>query len=326
MLRALLLGFVLGLLPVTSQLAADAQSSGRARRVAILIAGSVSDSANAAFLDGMKSLGYTEGVNVLFERRFADGKIERLAALATELVATKPDVIFAPVTPAAVAARAATKEIPIVFAVAADPVGSGLAASLPRPGSNATGLTSLNVELVGKRMQLLKELSPRIARAAILFNPDNSPDQLQLAALERAATPLGITVIRIGVRKAEDFDSAFSEATAKRVDALMIIPSPLNIRFRARILDFAAKLRLPTMDAQESAAEDGALISYSISWRDNFRRAAIYVDKILKGAKPADLPIEQPTHLELVVNLKTAKALGLAIPPSILLRADRVIE
>jgi putative tryptophan/tyrosine transport system substrate-binding protein len=292
----------------------------------MLLAGSATDPANSAFLEGMRNLGYVDGVNTVFERRFADGKIERLPALATQLVASKPHVIFAPVTPAALAARGATKEIPIVFAIAADPVGSGLAATLSRPGYNATGLTSLNVELIGKRMQLLKELSPRIARVAIVFNPNNSPDRLQLAELERAAAPLGITVIRVAVRNAEDYDAAFSMAGAKQADALMVIPNPLNIRFRARILDHAAKLRIPTMDAQESASQEGALISYSISWPDNFRRAAAYVDKILKGAKPGDLPIEQPTKLELVINLKTARALGIDIPRSVLLRADQVIE
>jgi len=161
---------------------------------------------------------------------------------------------------------------------------------------------------------------------ALLFNPNNLSDALQLAALERAAAPLGIRVFRIGVRKAEDYDSAFAAARAERAEALMILPNPLNIRFRARIVDFATRNRLPTMDAHETAAEDGELISYSISWRENYRRAALYVDKILKGANPRDLPIEQPTKLDLVINLKTAKALGITIPRSILVRADRVIE
>ena len=321
--RNLLLAFAA--VVFAAALPVHAQPADGVHRVAVLIAGSVSDPENAAFFDGMRTLGYVEGVNVFFERRFANGNIERLPALATELVATQPYVIFAPVTPAALAARKATRDIPIVFALTADPIGSGLAATLPRPGGNATGLTSLNAELAGKRMQLLKELSPRIARAAFLYNPDNSPDQLQLAALERAAVPLGITVVRLGVRKAQDYDSAFAEAKAKRADALMIVPSPLNIRFRARILEFAAKGRLPTMEAQ-SASQNHALISYATSRPDNFRRAAVYVDKILKGAKPGDLPIEQPTKFELMVNLKTAKALGLTIPESILFRADKVIE
>jgi putative ABC transport system substrate-binding protein len=306
--------------------ALNAQPAGTRYRVAMLLAGSPADAANAAFIDGMRNLGYVEGVNTLFERRFAEGKIERLPALAAALVAGKPQVIFAPVTPAALAARQATSEIPIVFAIAADPVGSGLAATLPRPGYNATGLTSLNVELVAKRMQLLKEISPRISRVAIVLNPDNSPDRLQLAQLERAAPPLGMSVLPIEVREAEDYDRAFSGTGAQSFDALMIIPNPLNIRFRRRILDYAAKMRAPTMDAQESGADEGALVSYSISWPDSFRRAAIYVDKILKGAKPAELPIEQPTQLELVINLKTAKALGIDIPRSVLLRADRLIQ
>jgi len=317
---------VLGVAAFAVPLVAIAQQQQKVYRIAMLIAGSASDPMNSAFIDGMRGLGYTEGTNVIFERRFASGNTERLPALAAELVAAKPDVIFAPVTPAALAARRATGEIPIVFAIAADPVGSGLAAALPRPGGNATGLTSLNVELIGKRMQLLKELLPRISRVALLFNPNNLSDALQLAALERAAAPLGIRVFRIGVRKAEDYDSAFAAARAERAEALMILPNPLNIRFRARIVDFATRNRLPTMDAHETAAEDGELISYSISWRENYRRAALYVDKILKGANPRDLPIEQPTKLDLVINLKTAKALGITIPPSILYRANRVIE
>jgi len=316
----------LGLAAFAVPLAAVTQQQQKVYRIAMLIAGSASDPTNSAFIDGMRDLGYTEGTNVIFERRFADGNIESLPTLAAELVAAKPDVIFAPVTPAALAARKATGEIPIVFAIAADPVGSGLAAALARPGGNATGLTSLNVELVGKRMQLLKELLPRIARVALLFNPNSSPDKLQLVSLERAAAPLGIRVFPIGVRNAEGYDSAFATARAKRAEALMILPNPLNIRFRARIVDFATMNRLPTMDAHETAAEDGELISYSISWRGNYRQAALYVDKILKGAHPRDLPIEQPTKLDLAINLKTAKMLGITIPQSILVRADRVIK
>lgn len=295
-------------------------------RVAMLIAGSASDPANGAFVQGMRERGYIEGKNVVFDRRFADGRIERLPAMAVELVAAKADVIFAPVTPAALAARRATREIPIVFAVSADPVGSGLAATLARPGGNVTGLTSLNVELVGKRMELLKELSPRISRVAILFNPDNSPDRLQLAALEQAATPLGITVIRLPARTADGLQAVLGTARKERAEALMVIPSPLNLRLRPRVLDYAIKNRLPTMEAEETAAPAGALLSYSISWSDNFRRAANYVDRILKGAKPSDLPIEQPTRLELVINLKTAKAIGLTVPRGLMLRVDRVIE
>jgi putative ABC transport system substrate-binding protein len=292
----------------------------------MLIAGSASDPANGAFVQGMRERGYIEGKNVVFDRRFADGRIERLPAMAVELVAAKADVIFAPVTPAALAARRATREIPIVFAVSADPVGSGLAATLARPGGNVTGLTSLNVELVGKRMELLKELSPRISRVAILFNPDNSPDRLQLAALEQAATPLGISVIRLPARTADGLQAVLGTARKERAEALMVIPSPLNLRLRPRVLDYAIKNRLPTMEAEETAAPAGALLSYSISWSDNFRRAANYVDRILKGAKPSDLPIEQPTRLELVINLKTAKAIGLTVPRGLMLRVDRVIE
>lgn len=274
----------------------------------------------------MRELGYVEGRTVVFERGFAEGSIERLSALAAQVIATRPDVIFAPVTPAALAARKVTPTIPIVFAVSADPVGAGLVASLSRPGGNVTGIASMNVEMIGKRVQLLKEIAPRISRAALLFNPDNAPDRLQFTELERAAIELGITVIPIAVRRAEDYSPGFADATAKRAEALILIPSPLNIQFRGRIFDFAVRSRLPTVDAEEAAAHAGALLSYGPSWPDNFRRAAQIVDRILKGAKPGDLPVEQPTTFVLVINRRTANALDLTIPPSMLLRADQVIE
>ncbi|MBI4638089.1 MAG: ABC transporter substrate-binding protein [Candidatus Rokubacteria bacterium] len=303
-----------------------AQPEGRVPRVAILTAGSPTEPVNSAFFDGMRDLGYIEGRTVVFERRFAEGSIERLALLAAQLVATRPDVIFAPVTPAALAARKATQIIPIVFAVSADPVGAGLVASLSRPGGNITGLTSLNAEMVGKRMELLKEVAPATSRVALVFNPDNAPDQLQLVALERAAVQLKITVIPIAVRKVEDYTAGFAEIKAKRADALMLVPSPLNIRFRGKILEFAARSRLPTMDAEEAAVRAGALMSYGTNWPDNYRRAAQLVAKILKGTKPGDLPVEQPVKFELIINLRTAAGLGLTIPQSVLLRVDQVIR
>jgi ABC-type uncharacterized transport system substrate-binding protein len=307
-------------------LAAGAQQAGRIVRVGILAAGSVSEAPNAAFFDRMRELGYIEGRTVVFERRFADGKIEQLSTLAAQLVTLKPDIIFAPVTPAALAARKATETIPIVFAVSADPVGAGLAVSLRQPRGNVTGVTSMNTELVGKRVSLLKEMAPRIARVALFFNPDNVPDRQQLSALNEAASQVGVAVIPIAIRAAHDYAPAFNSVEAQNADAIMIVPSPLNIRFRSRIVDFALRSRRPTMDAEARGAREGALMSYGPSWADNFRQAAELVDKILKGAKPADLPVEQPSKFELVINLKTAKALRLTIPPSLLARADQVIE
>ena len=310
-------------------LALQASSTGAAGtppRVAMLIAGSASDPPNAAFVEGMRELGWIEGKTVIFDRRYANGRIEQLPSLASDAVAARPDVIFAPVTPAALAARKVTTEIPIVFAVSADPVGSGLAATLAQPGGNATGLTSLNVELVGKRMQLLKELVPRITRVAIMFNPNNSPDRLQLPGLERSAASLGISVIRLAVRSADEVDAALGTLQAERGEALMFLPSPLNVRLRDRVLAHAIRHRLPTMDAEETAAAAGALVTYGPSWEENFRLAARHVDRILKGARPSDLPIEQPTTFRLVLNLKTARAIGMTIPGSISLRADRLIE
>jgi putative ABC transport system substrate-binding protein len=314
------------LLLLITPLANEAQPLGKMPRVGVLAAGSASKAPNTAFFDRMRDLGYLEGQTVIFERRFAAGLIQDLPALAEHLVTTKPDVIFAPVTPAALAARKATPTIPIVFAVSADPVGAGLVASLRQPGGNVTGLMSMNTELAAKRMELLKEVAPRISRAAVLLNPDNVPDRQQLNALNRVAIDLRVVIVPIAIRGPDDFTRAFTNARAQGVDAIMIIPNPLNIQFRTRIVEFAAQNALPTMDAEDRGAREGALMSYGPSWADNFRRAAQLVDRILKGARPRDLPDEQPTKFELVINLKTAKALGLTIPPSLLQRADQVIE
>jgi putative ABC transport system substrate-binding protein len=302
------------------------QPAGKVARVGILAAGSAAEAPNIAFLDKMRELGYVEGRTVVYERRFAAGKIERLPTLAAQLVTTRPDVIFAPVTPAALAARAATRTIPIVFAVSADPVGAGLITSLRQPGGNVTGLASMNTELVAKRMQLLKEAAPRISRIAILLNPDNVPDRQQLNALNEVAPKLGLAVMPIAVRTADDYEPGFADARAKSADALMIIPNPLNIQSRSKIVDFAVRGRLPTIDAEDRGARMGALMSYGPSWVESFRQAAGLVDRILKGAEARDLPVEQPTKFELVINLKTAKALGLTIPQSLLVRADQLIE
>jgi putative ABC transport system substrate-binding protein len=317
---------VVAVLLLLASLVGEAQQVGKVPRVGVLAAGSPAEAPNTAFFDRMRELGYVEGRTVVFERRFAAGRIEDLPALAVQLVTTKPDVIFAPVTPAALAARKATQTIPIVFAVSADPVGAGLVTSLPQPGGNVTGLMSMNAELAAKRMELLKEVAPRTSRIAVFLNPDNVPDRQQLTALNRAATDLRVVIVPIAIRGPDDFTRAFTNTRAQGTDAIMIIPSPLNIQFRTRIFEFAVRSGLPTIDAEDRGAWEGALMSYGPSWVDNFRRAADLVDRILKGARPRDLPVEQPTKFELVINMKTAKTLGLSVPPSLMLRADQIIE
>jgi len=319
--------FVTGLGAVlAAPLGTEAQPARRLSRVGVLTAGSPDDLPEVAFFDRMRELGYAEGQSVVFVRRFAAGKIEQLPTLATQIVAANPDVIFAPVTPAALAARKMTNTIPIVFATSADPIDAGLVKSLPQPGGNITGITSMNRELAAKRLELLREAAPRISRVAVFSNLDNVPDRQQLDALRDAGARVGVAIVAIVVRTTNDYRIAFESAEAQSADAIMIVPSPLNIRFRSRIVEFAARRRQPTMDAEEGGPRAGMLMSYGPSWASNFRQAADLVDKILKGAKPADLPVEQPTKIVLVINLQTAKALGLTIPPSLLLRADQVIE
>jgi putative ABC transport system substrate-binding protein len=307
-------------------LVGEGQPARRLSRVGILAAGSAEEAPNVAFFDRMRELGYVEGQTVIFDRRFAGGKIEQLSTLAAQIVAANPDVIFAPVTPAALAARKVTKTIPIVFAVSADPIGAGLAASLRQPGGNITGITSMNTELAAKRLELLREVAPRISRIAVFSNLDNVPDRQQVNALRDAGAKVGVAIIPIDVRMANDYSLAFERAEAQSADAIMILPSPLNIRFRSRIVEFAARRRQPTMDAEDRGPREGALVSYGPSWASNFRQAADLVDRILKGAKPGDLPVQQPTKFELVINIKTAKALGVPIPQSLLLRAHEVIQ
>jgi putative ABC transport system substrate-binding protein len=315
---------VLGL--VVAPFVGEGQPARRLSRVGILAAGSPEEAPTIAFFDRMRELGYVEGHTVVFDRRFAAGRIEQLSTLAAQIVAANPDVIFAPVTPAALAARKLTRTIPIVFAVSADPIGAGLAASLRQPGGNITGITSMNTELAAKRLELLREAAPRISRIAVFSNSDNVPDRQQVNALRDAGAKLGVTIIPIDVRTATDYSIVFERAEAQSADAVMIIPNPLNIRFRSRIVEFAARRRQPTMDAEDRGPREGALMSYGPSWTSNYRQAADLVDRILKGAKPGDLPLEQPTKIDLVINLKTATALGLTIPQSLLVRADEVLQ
>jgi len=282
-----------------------------------------------AFLQGLRDLGYVEGRNVVIEYRDAEGKSERFPALAAELVALKVDVIVAPGTPAALAAKQATRTLPIVFPIAGDPVTSGLVTSLARPGGNVTGLSILDPDLVGKCLEQLKQAVPGVSGVAVLWQPGGlgeRTDKDMLKGAEVAARALGVRLQFVEARGPADFDRAFSEMTRARAGALTVLPSTMFLHERRRLVDLAARNRLPAVYPWREAVDAGGLMAYGANIADLFRRAATYVDKILKGAKPADLPVEQPTKFELVINLKTAKALGLTIPQSVLGRADQVIE
>jgi len=278
------------------------------------------------FLEGLRQLGYVEGQNLVIERRFSEGRYERLPALAAELVRLKVDVIVAGGAPAPEAAQRATSTIPIVMLNHGDPVGSGLVASLARPGRNVTGLSFIAPDLVGKQLQLLKEVVPGISRVAVLSDPTVPAQALMLREAEVAARSLKVQLQMLEARAPSDFASAFSAMTKDRAGALIVLGAVMFFIQRTRIVELAAQSRLPAMYWAKEFAEAGGLMAYGSNIREMYRRAATYVDRILKGAKPADLPVEQPTKFELVINLKTAKALGLTIPQSVLGRADEVIQ
>jgi len=278
------------------------------------------------FEQKLRELGYVEGKNLVIERRYAEGRYERLPALAAELVGLKVDVILANTTPSARAAKHATRDIPIVMAAVSDPVGAGLVASLARPGGNVTGLSLLNVELTAKRLELLKQIVPGLARVAVLWNPGNRSNELQIGKLRSAAKALDVRLRPLVVRTSEEVEGALQSATPERAGALVVLDDGFLFQQQRRIAGFAAQNGLATMSGLPGFAQSGGLMSYGLDFEEHYRQAAIYVGKILKGAKPGDLPVEQPAKLEFVINLKTAKALGLTIPPSLLLRADRLIE
>ena len=279
-----------------------------------------------ALKEGMQDLGYVEGRDITFEHRFADGKPERLPALATELVRLKVDVIVTATNPTTVAAKLATSTIPIVMANGNDPVGAGLVASLARPGGNISGLTQdVGDELWGKRLELLKEVVPKLSRVAILWRPSFEPNATRKKPTEEVAQKLGLVVRFTEFQEADDFKNAFASMGKERVGGVLVFGDPVAFERRAQIADFAVRNRLPTIYNIREFVEVGGLMSYGASLADQWRRAATYVDKILKGVKPADLPVEQPTKFELVINLKAAKAIGLTIPQQVLSRADEVI-
>jgi putative tryptophan/tyrosine transport system substrate-binding protein len=315
---------------LAAPLAAEAQPAGKVPRVGFLAASSASDAANArwieAFRQGLRDLGYVEGRNIVIEYRYAGEKYERLPALAAELVRLKVDVIVSHGTPGPLAAKHATSVIPIVMTSAGDPVASGLVSSLARPGGNVTGMSLMVPELGGKRLQLLKEILPGLSRVAVLWNATNPYNSLVMREMEATATTLGVQLQSLVVRGPDDFEGALAAAATGRAAALTAVEDPLTNTKRIQIVDFAAKSRLPAIYGIKEFVDAGGLMSYGVHFADSYRRAAAYVDKILKGAKPADLPVQQPTKFEFAINLKTAKALGLTIPPSLLQRADQVIE
>jgi ABC-type uncharacterized transport system substrate-binding protein len=319
----LLVGLALG-----SVRLAEAQQPKKVPRIGFLGGASASFYAarTNAFRQGLNELGYTEGKNIDIEYRYAEGKFDRLPDLAAELVGLKLDVIVAAPTPSVLAAKKASATTPIVFASVVDPVASGLVASLARPGGNITGLTILGPELSGKRLELLKEVLPNVTRVAALWNSANPAQELVWKEMKAAAQELRLQLQSLEVRSANDFDIAFKAALRERAQALIPSGEPLINTQLKRIVEFAAKNRLPAMYAGPEVVDAGGLMSYAPNYTDQYRRAAVYVDKILKGAKPADLPVEQPTKFEFVINLKTAKQIGLTIPQSVLYRADKVVK
>jgi len=318
---------VLGLL--ATALAAGGQQAGKVFQVGYL--GNSTPSLESAlvegFRQGLREKGYIEGQNIVLHYRWAEGRIEAMPGLAAELVRLKVDVIVTSGTPAGLAAKRATTTIPIVLAAAGDAVGAGLVRSLARPGGNVTGLSTLYPESEGKRLELLREIVPKATRIAVLINPANPFTALPYKEARAAAKALGITLQPAEVRVAEDFDRVFAAIRKAHPDALLVIADrPFLFSHRARIVSFAAQQRLPAMYPFREFVEEGGLVVYGPNIVEMFRRAATYVDKILKGAKPADLPVEQPMRFELVINMRTAKALGLTIPRSVLSMVDEVIQ
>jgi putative tryptophan/tyrosine transport system substrate-binding protein len=322
------LGVVTGGL-LAAPLAAGAQPTSKLPRVGLLLlfgAPGQPSSLVDAFRGGLSDLGYVEGQTVLIDYRWAEGQEHRLADHAADLVRLKVAVIVAPGTPATMAARAATRTIPVVMTNVGDPVASGIVASLARPGGNVTGLSLLDADLDGKRIELLKEAVPHLSRLAILWSANDPGMTLAFGRVETATKALGITLQNLAVREPAEFPRAFEAASAARAEALFVTAQPFTNQHRAQILDLVAKHRLPAIYTLRSFVDAGGLMSYGPSQIDQYRRAASYVDRILKGARPADLPVEQPTKFDLVISLKAARTLGLTIPPRLLQRADQVIE
>jgi putative tryptophan/tyrosine transport system substrate-binding protein len=325
--RAFICGLALGILD--APIAAEAQQTGRVYRIGYLTVPSRETAQGVAnsFQLGLRDLGWIESQNVVIDYRFADSNLDRLPDLATELARLRADVIVAGANAAVIAAKSATRTIPIVMFLTFDPVGSGLVTSLARPGANVTGLTTTaGPEIYGKQLQLLKDAFPRLSRVAVLVNPALLAYARSLQEVEIATRALGLQQQTIEIRDPREFDKAFAAITSAHLDGIFIPSDSMFYQHRVRLAQLAAKTRLPAMWGRREHAEAGGLMAYASDLNDLARRAAVYVDKILKGAKPADLPIEQPTKFELVINLKTAKVLGLTIPQTLLFQANQVIE
>jgi putative tryptophan/tyrosine transport system substrate-binding protein len=320
--------FIAGLVGAAAAWPVAARAQQRAKLPTIGFLGSGTAAAQsqwtAAFVQRLRELGWSEGRNVAIEYRWGEGRSERFAEIAAEFVLLKVDVILTHNTPPVLAAKQATSVIPIVFATAGDPVGTGVVASLARPGGNVTGLSAGSTDVVGKRLELLREVMPGLRRLAILAS--DSPHLVQeIGEVQRAARTLALEVATFEIRRIEDIAPAF-ETLKGGADALYVISDPVTVSNRVRINTLALGARLPTMHSVREPVEAGGLMSYGANWSDMFRRAADYVDKVLRGAKPADIPVEQPTKFDLIINLTTAKVLGLEVPPTLLARADEVIE
>jgi putative tryptophan/tyrosine transport system substrate-binding protein len=318
----------LGAMLMALSFPADAQQPKKVSRIGYVDAGSPATTGHRAqaFVQGLRDLGYVEGENIVIEYRWADGKLDRLPAFVADLVRAKVDVIVSSATPAIRFAKEQTSTIPIVMAGVTDPVGVGLVASLARPGGNITGLTHLSPDLSGKRLELLKEVVPRVLRVAVLWNPNHPGQPAAFKETQVAAQGLKVTLISKEVRNREEIERVLSGMGKERPQALFELPDPLTVFNRQLITEFAGKHKLPAMYSFREYVDAGGLMSYGTSFPDLFRRAATYVDKILKGTKPAELPVEQPMKFELVINLRAAKQIGLTIPPNVLARADKVIR
>jgi putative ABC transport system substrate-binding protein len=307
---------------LAAPLAAEAQPAGKVAIIGILTAAIQPH----GFREGLRDLGYIDGQTIMIVQRASGGRNERFPELVAELLGLKVDVIVSSATPAVRAAKEATGSVPIVMAGLTDPIAAGLVQGLARPGANVTGLTNIFIELSGKRLELLKEAVPPLSRVVLLANPDHPGYRLAFKLSQEVAERLDVRLIPAEVRRAGDFEAVFASIVKEHADGLHVLPDPITAFHRRHIAEFAQAKRLPAVYATREWPEVGGLLSYGTHWPDVWRRAAVYVDKILKGAKPADLPVEQPTKFELVINLKTAKAIGLTIAPSLLARADQVIE
>src|SRR6266508_3527563 len=323
---ALSILFVVALLAVAVM--TEAQQPTKIPRIGYLVANfpSTNPARNEAFRDGLRELGYVEGKSIVIEWRYAEGNPDRLPALAAELVCFKVDVIVTAGPASTRPAKEATSAIPIVMGFDNDPVGSGVVASLARPGGNVTGLSTLAPEISGKQLELLKEIVPRLSPVAVLGTSTEPGNAQALREVEVAAGAFGVQLQHLDVRDSKDIETAFRAASKGRADAILMLNSPVLNPHRTQVVNLAVKSRLPVIYGQPEFVEAGGLMNYSASFTDLFRRAATYVDKILKGAKPAELPVEQPTKFDLMVNLKAAKQIGLTIPPNVLVRADKVIK